>query len=296
MGSGGWSSSTYASYSTSMGRSLRHDGTVDMSAVRSVQEVYRQSRINEEMSPRNIIRECCDSDEHPRTKPVIAGIDITGSMGSTAMEVAKTLNPLMTEMYDKVDDVEFAVMGIGDLDYDKAPIQFSQFESDVRVAKHLDKVYFEGGGGGNSFESYTAAWYMGSRHCKLDCWKRGQKGVIITIGDEPLNPYLPKVPLGNATGDLLQGDIETPSLYREASEKFDIYHIHVNHGWGSESREDSVRKSFVKVIPEENFKVCTLDSLKDTIVEILVKRFSQSSMINEDSQKVGEGRPGYISW
>lgn len=83
------------------------------------------------------------------------------------------------------------IMGIGDLAYDGCPIQVSQFESDIRIAEQLDKIYFEFGGGGNSFESYTAAWYFGSRHTKLDCLNRGKKGIIITMGDEQLNPYLP---------------------------------------------------------------------------------------------------------
>lgn len=33
----------------------------------------------------------------------------------------------------------------------------SQFESDVRIAEVLDKIYMEHGGRGNAYESYTAA-------------------------------------------------------------------------------------------------------------------------------------------
>ena len=49
-------------------------------------------------------------------------------MGSAAAEVAKKLNEVMTRLYEEVTDVEFLVMGIGDLAYDNAPIQASQFE------------------------------------------------------------------------------------------------------------------------------------------------------------------------
>lgn len=103
-------------------------------------------------------------------------------------------------------------MGIGDLSYDRFPIQASQFESDIRIAEQLEKVYFEFGGGGNFYESYTAAWYFGARHTKLDCWNRGKKGIIITIGDERLNPYLPRTAyycgLSNATGDSLEDTVK----------------------------------------------------------------------------------------
>ena len=68
----------------------------------------------------------------------------------------------MTKLYEDITDVEFMIMGIGDLAYDNSPIQISQFESDIRIAEQLDKLWFENGGGGNDYESYTAAWYMGS--------------------------------------------------------------------------------------------------------------------------------------
>jgi hypothetical protein len=132
------------------------------------------------------MRECCDSDEHPDTLPVILALDVTGSMGGALLKTAASLNVIMQKILDEYEDVEFMVMGIGDLSYDRAPIQISQFESDIRIAEHLDRLWFERGGGGNSFESYTAAWYMGLYHTSLDCWKKGRKGILITLGDEPL--------------------------------------------------------------------------------------------------------------
>ena len=136
----------------------------------------------------------------------------------------------------------------------------------------LEKVYFEFGGGGNSYESYTAAWYFGARHTKLDCWNRGKKGIIITIGDERLNPYLPRTAyycgLLNATGDSLQADVETKDLYTETAEKFDIYHINVNHRGGYD--QEQIKKSFLEYLDDKHF--CTinkLDDITDTIVEII---------------------------
>lgn len=168
--------------------------------------------------------------------------------------------------------VEFMVMGIGDLAYDSCPIQASQFESDIRIAEQLDKVYFEFGGGGNRFESYSAAWYFGLHHTKLDCWNRGKRGIIITIGDERLNPYLPMrgrySGLIAALGDNLEKDVETPELFEEASKKFDIYHIHVNHG--SNYDKENIEKSFKSIIEENHFKEATLDNITETIVDIIV--------------------------
>lgn len=271
MGCGSWTSDSFKSYSKSVGRSVSKSGVIDSDY--SNQEMFKAKYLDPALDPKNVIRECCDSEEHPNTLPVILALDVTGSMGNAAVEVAKKLNVIMTKLYKDVKDVEFMIMGIGDLAYDDCPIQVSQFESDIRIAEQLDKIYFEFGGGGNSFESYTAAWYFGSRHTKLDCLNRGRKGIIITMGDEQLNPYLPlkgrRNGLMEATGDNLQSDVETKDLYDEASQKFNIYHLDVSHGyrWG---KEDEIEKSYKKYLDDIHFRKVTMDSIVNEIVDIII--------------------------
>lgn len=270
MGCGSWTSKSFTSYANSRGMDVSTSGAILGNY--SNQEIFKSRSINPALSPVNIMRECCDNDEHPNTVPVVLGLDVTGSMGDAAVEIAKKLNVIMTKLYEKVTDVEFMIMGIGDLSYDDCPIQISQFESDIRIAEQLDKLYFEFGGGGNGFESYTVAWYMGSRHTKLDCLSRGKKGIIITIGDEQLNPYLPLrgryCGLEDATGDKLQADIETKDLYEETSKKFNIYHLDVQHGrrWD----EDEIETSFKKYLKDDHFRRVSMDSIANEIVDIVV--------------------------
>lgn len=270
MGCGSWTSDSFKSYSKSVGRSVSKSGIIDSDC--NNQEMFKARTIDPALDPRNVIRECCDSDEHPNTLPVILALDVTGSMGEAAVEVAKKLNVIMTKLYKDVKDVEFMIMGIGDLAYDDCPIQVSQFESDIRIAEQLDKIYLEFGGGGNSFESYTAAWYFGSRHTKLDCLNRGRKGIIITMGDEQLNPYLPlkgrRSGLMEATGDDLQSDVETKDLYDEASQKFNIYHLDVSHGYRWD--EDEIEKSYKKYLDDIHFRRVTMDSIANEIVDIII--------------------------
>jgi hypothetical protein len=269
MGGGSWTTSSFTSYcTTTRGYSasdISLDGTITKAM--SSQEMYKSRSLDPVLSPLNVMRECRDSAEHPCTVPVILALDVTGSMGTAAVEVAKKLNVVMTNLYDQVKDVEFCIMGIGDLSCDCSPIQISQFESDVRIAEQMDKVYFEYGGGGNCYESYTAAWYMGARHTDLDCWKRGQRGIIITMGDERINPYLPKSVLSDCTGDKVQADIDTEDLYKEVTEKYDVYHLDVNHGWRYDS---GVESSWKSLLDDKHFREVTLDNIADTIVEIVV--------------------------
>lgn len=284
MGGGSWTTDKFISYSTvTKGVELNSRGVLDTSM--SNQEMFKAKSVDKALNPYNVMRECRDSEEHPKTLPVCLCLDLTGSMGQAAVEIAKKLNVIMTKLYDQVEDVEFMIMGIGDLYCDDGPIQISQFESDIRIAEQLDKLWFEFGGGGNLSESYTAAWYMGSRHCDLDCWKRGKKGIIITMGDERLNPCLEEQPLMLQTGDDLEADVETKNLYAEASEKFDIYHIQVDHGRSWDI--DGIIKSFE--ILGDNFKRANMDNIADVIVDIIVNH-ENGSIANTQTGEYG------ISW
>ena len=293
MGSGSWTRDSFVTYTATTKSFASVDSlTGDIVGSYSNQDMFKARRLDPALNPYNVIRECVDSEEHSNTIPVILALDVTGSMGSAAVEVAKKLNSIMTKLYEQVKDVEFMVMGIGDLAYDRSPLQVSQFESDIRIAEQLDKVYFEFGGGGNYYESYTLAWYFGSRHTKLDCWNRGKKGIIITMGDERLNPYLPVYGkycgLKDATGDSLQGNVETADLYKEASEKFDIYHLNVEHGYGFDKAQ--IEKSFKQYMDDVHFRNVNLDSITNEIVDIIV------SASKEKGSEMCVNENGEISW
>jgi len=263
MGGGSFCFADYSSYSRAAGKCL----DVRTKAVTSGQEWHAHD-IDEDLNPKNVIRECCNSAEHPNTLPVILALDVTGSMGSACKRTAEALGPIVMNLLEKYkdQDIEFLIMGIGDVEYDNRPIQASQFESDVRISKDIDKIYMEHGGGGNMYESYTAAWYFGSRMTKLDCFdKQGKKGIIITMGDEPLNPTLARRGLNESVGSTEQADIETKPLFEEASKKFDIYHIAVkDNATAYDHYENLIKKSFGEILGD-NLKVSTINELPDTI-------------------------------
>ena len=292
MGGGSWTTSAFTSYSTSKGRSTitcaAADGTTysALSSNYSTQDLYKARKMDEALNPYKVMRECRDSEEHPNTIPVIFGLDVTGSMGSSLEKVAKQIDLIMNKLYKEITDVEFMIMGIGDLYCDDYPIQISQFESDIRIAEQLEKVYFERGGGGNRWESYTAAWYMGSRHCDLDCWKRGKKGIIITLGDESINPYLEKGALNRVTGDHLQADVETAELYKETTEKFDIYHVVVTDGGSSYGwHEVDIKTSWPKYLDQNHLKYVTIDNLAEIVSKIIVDASSSTdSSVNTNTE------------
>lgn len=290
MGGGVWNRNSFSDYSRRAGRTVSANG--DIVGNYSAQDMFASRNIADVLNPYKVIRECCDSDEHPATVPVILALDVTGSMGSAAVEVAKRLNTVMTKLYETTKDVEFMIMGIGDLAYDRAPVQASQFESDIRIAEQLDKIYFESGGGGNGYESYTAAWYFALNNTNLDCHKRGRKGLIITMGDEPLNPYLPQKPLERVLGTSLENNIETSELYNKTIEKFDIYHLAVidpkSHGG---YYENEIMRSFGVYLDKEHLRKTNLNNIAPTIINIITDFAGEKIQTEQKS-----GLRKFISW
>lgn len=287
MGSGSFSSSSFADYSRKAGR-VYHADTGRVSG-----QTFKTSKLDPSLDPRKFtVRECANTEEHPNTIPVILALDVTGSMGEACRETAEALGVIITNLYKKFQDIEFCVMGVGDFAYDDAPMQMSQFESDVRIAEALDKIWLEHGGGGNGYESYTAAWYMGLYRTKLDCYdQQGRKGIIITMGDEPLNPYIPRQELYAKANSSEQSDVETPILFKEASKKFDIFHIAVDSPKDCYDRyAKDIESSFGQILGSR-LKVATIQQLAGTIEDCIAESVqgapSSTSFVNEN---------GEISW
>lgn len=249
----------------------------------AVKQVYTSVGIDPAFIPRNAKRECCDCEEHPNTIPVILALDVTGSMGKAAKACASQLNNTMEKLYDKVADVEFMMMAIGDVAYDCAPLQVTQFESDVRILDQTTRLYFEGGGGTNAYESYTAAWYFALNNTKLDCWGRGKKGIIITLGDEPLNPYLSGREFGPVIGNDSLQDVNTEDLYKEVCEKFDVYHIAITDQEGSYTCNASrIESSWGKLLNQRLIK-----ARSDQLPEVIAKIVEDSACNNGASKENG---------
>ena len=177
-------------------------------------------------------REACDSALSPRSRGIIIGEDVTGSMGKYLLSLIKDDFPrLMPMIYDSVSyNPHIMFMGIGDVAAgDRAPLQVTQFETDLRILEQFEKIYLEQGGGANPYESYILPWYFAAKHIKMDCFdKRGEKGFLFTFGDEEPTPRITSSEIQTVFGknDTLNVRMLTSEDCLEmASEKFHCYHI-----------------------------------------------------------------------
>ena len=175
MGTGGWKSDDWSTYSRSSG----------ISHATSVTHIYKAKTVDNKWLPKGVVRESCDSDEHPNSSPIILGLDVTGSMDSVVTIAAKKLGVTVGEIINRdiLPDPQIMFAAIDDyVTTDDQCLQVTQFESDIRIAKQLTELKFHSMGGGNRWESYADLWYFAARHTKCDAIKKGRKGVIITVG------------------------------------------------------------------------------------------------------------------
>ena len=267
MGGGSWTSSTRATYAT-MGANARS---------KSVHEVFRSKSLNERFDPSKImIRESVDSEDNPESTAIIIGVDVTGSMGMIAHELAKDgLGRLVADTFDRkpVTNPHVMCMAIGDAHHDQAPLQVSQFEADIRIAEQLNDLYVEGGGGGNGFESYDLPWHFAAHHTKIDCFdKRGKKGYLFTIGDEPpppLNNTLSERETSNVFGttDVTVGTA-SESL-TAALTKYHVFHLIVEQGFYANSQPVRVKNDWKELLGNRAIPLSDYKHMSEVIVSLM---------------------------
>lgn len=199
-------------------------------ASKSIREVFTQRHTHKDMNPHGVtIREARDSETHPNAIPIIFGLDVTGSLGDIPHSLIKGVLPKIMDgiMAEGIPDPQIMFACIGDHICDNSPLQVGQFESgDVELDMWLERSHIEGGGGGNGGESYSLVHFFAANNTVTDHWeKRGKKGILITIGDEPSHNNYPASMIKALTGN---GDVagftDTEALAK-AREKWEVFHI-----------------------------------------------------------------------
>ncbi|NHN25432.1 hypothetical protein FIA58_007065 [Flavobacterium jejuense] len=263
-------------------------------ASKSVNDIFVQNKerkAHESMNPKGVtFREARDSEVHPNSLPIILGLDVTGSMGHIPHDLVKEgLPKLMGGIIEGgVPDAALLFLGIGDHECDGYPLQVGQFESgDEELDMWLTRTYIESGGGGNAGESYLLAWYFAAFHTKIDAFeKRGQKGLLFTIGDEPNLKVLPASAIKEimGSGEQTYTDLE---LLAEAKKRYEVYHISVLHS----TRAQSAEIGWKEVLGENCISVEDYKTIPEVIKDIVCKRhktlFTGDSTTSGDSSVSG---------
>ena len=269
MGYGAWSSADWKRYS-----SAKITG-------KKVSDIYSATKIDPKYDPRLIrVRESFDSADHPVTTPIIIGLDVTGSMSDLLSVTAQKLGEMVKDILERqpVEGPQIMFCAVGDSRCDRSPLQATQFESDIRIASQLTDLWFEQGGGGNSFESYPLVWYFAATKTKTDAWeKRQKKGVIFTLGDDGYPEQLLKQEIEKVFGDKVREDIDTASLLAQVSRKYEVFHLMV-----MDRRNEQVVKlpKWRKLMGERAIAVTDVNAIPEIIVSLL------ESVAGKDTEEI----------
>lgn len=256
--------------------------------------VFKQNaigRVNEGMDPAQIsLRECRDSEVHPQAVPIILQLDITGSMGRIPAELIKgDLPHLMGHLIDgECPDAAILFIACGDLFNDSGPLQIGQFESgDAELDHWLTTTWLEGDGGGNRGESYSLGWLFALNMIETDAWdKRGQKGLFISIGDEPVHEEIPVPQLKRLFGaqyDKLTSGIEhdrhvikSADVLELIKPKWNVHHIQVGN-----PRYDNHERSW-SMLTEGYHEIGRSASVVDKVRDIIRAHMATLPEINRE--------------
>lgn len=200
--------------------------------------------MEERFDPKYInIREARDSEDHPNSTPIIIGLDVTGSMGYLSEAIAKNaLHETMMKLYSTkpVADPQLMFAAIGDVT-DDAPLQVTQFESDIRIAEQLLSLWLEGAGA-DAPEDFELLWYFAAKHTSIDSFeKRGKKGFLFTIGDADCHPTVMADKMERVFGEHTS-TFSSTELANMAMEKYEVFHINLTNA-------DVIPANFNRAIP-----------------------------------------------
>ena len=254
----------YGSYRSSDWSKLKASAKITDTS--DVSQIFTSRSMEERFNPKFIdMRESMDSEEHPHSTPVIIGLDTTGSMGYLSEEIAKNgLNETMLKIYANkpIEDPQLMFAAIGDVT-DCAPLQVTQFESDIRIAEQLFALWMEGRGG-DSPEDFELIWYFAAKHTRIDSFdKHEKKGFLFTIGDADVHDTLKGSHIANIFKD--EGkDYSSKELYEMVSKKYHVFHIHLNNNGLVPNNFSSIMGGKIAVLPK-----ATVNAIPETIISIM---------------------------
>lgn len=265
MGYRSWSADDYTSYAST---------SATYSKATSVHEIFKSKTLDPYLDPSKfLVRESRNSNANPQSTPVIFGLDVTGSMGQIAREIAQEgLGTLITETFKRkpVSDPHIMFMGIGDVHYDRSPLQVSQFETDITMLDQLVKIHVESGGGSNDSESYNGPWHFAQFHTSCDAFEKdNRKGFLFTFGDEEVPPSLTEHDLKKLYGREQEVVATNEQLLDMLDSKYHVFHLMIEQGSHMRYSKDRVVNSWTNLLGQRAVPVSDYKKLAEVIISIM---------------------------
>lgn len=178
--------------------------------------------------------------------PLVFAVDVTGSMGEWPKIIFNKLPTLYHESKLWLPEIEISFAAIGDAYTDRHPVQICPFEKDRNLEAHINSIFPEGGGGGQTRESYELFAYYYVHHCELP---KAVKPLFVYCGDEGFYETIRKMHLKQFFGDDRAEDVDAYAVFAELGKKFEVYNLRVEYG--DKQKDAEIRAQWQKAIGAE---------------------------------------------
>lgn len=260
----------------------------------SASQIFASQGMHQDMDPAKFsIRESRHSAANPRSTPICLFLDVTGSMGQVAVEIAKNgMGEIIKGIFERkpVTDPHVMFGAIGDVFTDRAPLQASQFEADITMLDQLQKLYVEGAGGGNGSESYCLAWHLAAFHTSTDAFEKdGRKGFLFTVGDEGVPPDFTAAQLRQVFGHGDEPVFSNKDLLARVSEMYHVFHLIIEEGGYMQHSGKQVVDGWRNLLDERALLISDYTKLAEVIVSTMqvVAGDNKAAVINSWTGNTG---------
>jgi hypothetical protein len=237
--------------------------------------IYRDDITTTESSNQLVINQGLHPDLDPKfysqnnlkskgRSPIVFALDVTGSMG----EWVKTIYDKLPMFYGQIIQNEYtfdptlSFCAIGDADCSKVPIQISGFSTGLDIDSCINKIFLEGGGGGNLRESYELAAHFYLNNCDLE---NHEFPFLFITGDEAFFNEITKVNVEKIFGQKLEKNLNSREVFKLLKKKFNVFHLRKT--FEMEEKEKGMYKQWGDTLGQE--RVLSVNSPKASIDVIL---------------------------
>ncbi|MBI5065474.1 hypothetical protein HZA97_04495 [Candidatus Woesearchaeota archaeon] len=154
--------------------------------------------------------------------PVIVAVDVTGSMKEWPEVIFEKLPLVDLGLKEYLDNPEISFMAIGDANSDQYGLQVQDFTKGTDLVSKLNKLYIEGGGGGQVQESYELPAVYATHNIEMP---NAAKPIFIFIGDEGLYPRVDAGQAEKWAHVTLEKELTTKQAFFDLQKKFSVYCI-----------------------------------------------------------------------
>lgn len=230
--------------------------------------------------------------------PLIILCDVTGSMGEWPATIFSKLPYLDIEGKTYLGQgMEICFGAVGDVNSDRYPLQMRPFSKGLDLTEQLQKLVIEGGGGGQTTESYEHGALYVSRNVKMP--KATRRPIVIFIGDEQTYTSINPASAKNFANVDLSQNISDKEIFDELMKKCSVYLVRKPYRSSGSDIDLEIRKHWASLLGEDRIaELPDAARIVDVIFGILaveVNRVEYFRKEIEDRQRADQVKTVYKS-